>query len=113
MSHTIENNPHKEHFITKYIFSMDHEMIAKQFLITGIVMAFLALLMSIFSAISTNIEVVSPIFYPAFTCKFVLSMSGSKLSDEKGWEIGIFSAIIRISVGLEDIADILTKLIWA
>jgi hypothetical protein len=27
---------------------MDHEMIAKQFLITGIVMAFLALLMSIF-----------------------------------------------------------------
>jgi cytochrome c oxidase subunit 1 len=29
---------HKETFITKYIFSMDHKMIAKQYLITGIFM---------------------------------------------------------------------------
>lgn len=38
---------HKESFLTKYIFSQDHKMIAKQFLITGIVMAFVALFLSI------------------------------------------------------------------
>ena len=27
---------HKETFITKYIFSQDHKMIAKQYLITGV-----------------------------------------------------------------------------
>ena len=37
---------HKETFITKYIFSQDHKMIAKQFLITGIIMAVLGMLMS-------------------------------------------------------------------
>jgi cytochrome c oxidase subunit 1 len=29
---------HKETFITKYIFSIDHKMIAKQYLISGIIM---------------------------------------------------------------------------
>ncbi len=38
---------HKETFISKYIFSMDHKMIAKQFLITGITMAFIAMTLSI------------------------------------------------------------------
>lgn len=38
---------HKESFITKYIFSQDHKMIAKQFLITSIFWAFVALVMSI------------------------------------------------------------------
>jgi len=38
---------HKETFISKYIFSMDHKMIAKQFLITGITMAVIAMILSI------------------------------------------------------------------
>ncbi|CAF4606373.1 unnamed protein product, partial [Rotaria socialis] len=29
---------HKDTFVTKYIFSIDHKMIAKQYLLTGIVM---------------------------------------------------------------------------
>jgi cytochrome c oxidase subunit 1 len=29
---------HKQNFISKYIFSLDHKMIAKQYLITGIIM---------------------------------------------------------------------------
>ena len=37
---------HKENFITKYIFSMDHKMIAKQFLLTGMFMALVGMLMS-------------------------------------------------------------------
>jgi len=38
---------HHETFLTKYIFSQDHKMIAKQFLITGIIMAFFAMFLSI------------------------------------------------------------------
>ncbi|GAC1594525.1 MAG: cbb3-type cytochrome c oxidase subunit I [Chitinophagaceae bacterium] len=37
----------KETFISKYVFSMDHKMIAKQFLITGIIWALLGGLMSV------------------------------------------------------------------
>ena len=38
---------HHDTFITKYIFSQDHKMIAKQFLITGITMAVIAMSLSI------------------------------------------------------------------
>lgn len=38
---------HKETFITKYIFSMDHKMIAKQYLITGIIMGVIGVSMSL------------------------------------------------------------------
>ena len=38
---------HKETFISKYIFSLDHKMIAKQFLITGMFMGIIGMLMSI------------------------------------------------------------------
>ena len=38
---------HNETFISKYIFSLDHKMIAKQFLITGMFMGVVGMLMSI------------------------------------------------------------------
>ncbi len=38
---------HKESFISKYVFSMDHKMISKQFLITGIVMGMVGMIMSL------------------------------------------------------------------
>ena len=37
-THHEEDHHHKETFITKYIFSQDHKMIAKQYLITGLFM---------------------------------------------------------------------------
>ncbi|WP_369752607.1 cbb3-type cytochrome c oxidase subunit I [Flavobacterium sp. WC2409] len=37
---------HKDTFITKYIFSIDHKMIAKQYLITGIIMGIIGVSMS-------------------------------------------------------------------
>lgn len=45
--HGHDHGHHKETFITKYIFSQDHKMIAKQFLITGIIMAVIAMILSI------------------------------------------------------------------
>ncbi len=38
---------HKETFITKYIFSQDHKMIAKQFLVTGMIMGIIGVGMSL------------------------------------------------------------------
>lgn len=46
--HSHDHHEHKETFITKYIFSTDHKMIAKQFLVTAIFMAFVAFMMSFF-----------------------------------------------------------------
>ena len=34
-----EHHHHHETFISKYVFSQDHKMIAKQFLVTGIIWA--------------------------------------------------------------------------
>ncbi len=42
-----DHGHHKETFISKYIFSMDHKMISKQFLVTGIIMGTIGMLMSL------------------------------------------------------------------
>lgn len=46
-SHSEEVHHHKETFLTKYVFSQDHKMIAKQFLITGMVMGIMGMIMSL------------------------------------------------------------------
>jgi len=54
MSHEIDHHEHDHHeehhhkdtFITKYIFSIDHKMIAKQYLITGTIMGIIGVGMS-------------------------------------------------------------------
>ena len=38
---------HKDTFVTKYIFSIDHKMIAKQYLITGIIMGVIGVAISL------------------------------------------------------------------
>ena len=43
--HLMEHH-HKENFFTKYIFTMDHKMIGKQFLITGMIMGIVGVMMS-------------------------------------------------------------------
>ncbi len=45
-AHTAHHH-HEESFVSKYIFSHDHKMISKQFLITAIVMAWVAVIMSL------------------------------------------------------------------
>ncbi len=38
----------KESFISKFVFSRDHKMISKQFLITAIIMAVIGMMLSVF-----------------------------------------------------------------
>ncbi len=45
--HDDHHGHHKETFISKYVFSMDHKTIAKQFLITGIIWAIIGGLFSV------------------------------------------------------------------
>ncbi|MDO5607770.1 MAG: cbb3-type cytochrome c oxidase subunit I [Capnocytophaga sp.] len=42
-----DHTHHKEPFLSKYVFSYDHKMISKQYLITGIVMGIIGILMSL------------------------------------------------------------------
>lgn len=44
--HGHEEEHHTESFVSKYIFSMDHKTISRQFLITAVIMAFIAMTMS-------------------------------------------------------------------
>ena len=48
MAAAAHDHHHKESFISKYLFSQDHKMIAKQFLVTAIFMAIIAVMLSIF-----------------------------------------------------------------
>ena len=45
--HHGHDHHHQESFISKYVFSMDHKMISKQFLITGIIMGVIGMGMSL------------------------------------------------------------------
>ena len=45
---TDHGHHHKETFISKYVFSMDHKMIAKQFLVTGMLMGVIGMMLSLF-----------------------------------------------------------------
>lgn len=42
-----DHHEHHETFVSKYIFSMDHKTISRQFLVTAVIMAVLAMIMSI------------------------------------------------------------------
>ena len=43
-----EHAHHEESFISKYIFSQDHKMISKQFLVTAMAMGIVAVMLSVF-----------------------------------------------------------------
>lgn len=45
-SHDHHDHHHQETWVTKYVFSMDHKMISRQFLVTAVIMGVVAMLMS-------------------------------------------------------------------
>lgn len=45
--HHDHEHHHEESFISKYVFSMDHKVISRQFLVTAVIMAVIAMMMSI------------------------------------------------------------------
>src|ERR1700744_1979984 len=65
-----EIHHHKETFITKYVFSQDHKMIARQFLITAMIWAILGGLMSVLFRLQLG--------YPDSTFPILEDLLGSK-----------------------------------
>ena len=47
--HDDHEHHHEQTFITKYIFSTDHKMISKQYLITGLIMGIIGIAMSYYT----------------------------------------------------------------
>jgi cytochrome c oxidase subunit 1 len=74
-SHDAHHGHHKESFISKYVFSMDHKMIAKQFLITGIIMGTLGMAMSLIFRLQ--------LAYPDMKFPFLESLIGQWGKDGK------------------------------
>ena len=77
--HGHEHHHHHETFITKYVFSQDHKMISKQFLITGIIWAIVGGLFSVIFRLQLG--------YPNETFPFLEDLlghwaKGGKLSPE-------------------------------
>jgi len=77
--HHDEHGTHEHHqtFITKYVFSQDHKMICKQFLITGMIWAIIGGLMSVLFRLQLG--------YPDAHFKFLEDILGSKWA--KGGQI--------------------------
>jgi cytochrome c oxidase subunit I len=46
-AHVHDHDDHEESFVSKWVFSMDHKMISRQFLITAVIMAVVAMTMSV------------------------------------------------------------------
>lgn len=46
-AHAHDHHEHHETFVSKYVFSMDHKVISRQFLVTAVIMAVVAMVMSI------------------------------------------------------------------
>ncbi|MFT3748226.1 MAG: cbb3-type cytochrome c oxidase subunit I [Agriterribacter sp.] len=70
-----DGHHHHETFITKYVFSQDHKMIAKQFLITGIIWAIIGGLMSVLFRIQLG--------YPDVTLPWLEDIFGHWAKDGK------------------------------
>src|ERR1700742_3952454 len=78
-AHSDEHDGHHHHqsFITKYVFSQDHKMISKQFLITGMIWAIIGGLMSVLFRLQLG--------YPDTHFQFLEDLLGSKWA--KGGQI--------------------------
>ena len=81
LAHDVHHDEHGDHhhqsFITKYVFSQDHKMICKQFLITGMIWAIIGGLMSVLFRLQLG--------YPDAHFQFLEDILGSKWA--KGGQI--------------------------
>ena len=79
---------HKDTFITKYIFSIDHKMIAKQYLITGIIMGVIGVGMSMLFRMQ--------LAWPEESFKIFNLLLGDKFAPEGVMANDIYLALVTI-----------------
>lgn len=79
---------HEESFVTKYLFSQDHKMIAKQFLITGMLMAIVGMIMSTLFRLQ--------LAWPGEGFTFMNMMLGDKWAPEGVLDPNMYLALVTI-----------------
>ena len=79
---------HKDTFITKYIFSIDHKMIAKQYLLTGLIMGIIGILLSMLFRLQ--------LAYPEQPFKIFSFLLGDKFAPDGVMRNDIYLALVTI-----------------
>jgi len=83
-----DDHHHEESFVSKYIFSMDHKTISRQFLVTAVIMAVLAMLMSILFRLQ--------LAWPGEKFAFINFFLGDKWGKDGILEPGMYMALVTI-----------------
>ena len=83
-----EEHHHEENFVSKYIFSKDHKMISKQFLITAIIMGVVAMLLSILFRLQLG--------WPGQSFDFLEAVLGSKWANNGILDPNMYLGLVTI-----------------
>ena len=82
------DDDHEESFVSKYIFSMDHKVISRQFLITAVVMAVIAMTMSIIFRLQ--------LAWPGEKFAFINALLGDKWGKDGILDPNMYLALVTI-----------------
>ncbi len=83
-----EEHHHTDNFITKYIFSTDHKMIAKQYLVSGILWAFIGGLLSIIFRLQLG--------FPDMNMSFLRPLLGGWIQDSGSLDPEFYLALVTM-----------------
>lgn len=86
--HAHDHDEHHETFVSKYIFSMDHKVISRQFLITAVVMAVIAMTMSVIFRMQ--------LAWPGEKFAFINAMLGDKWGKDGILDPNMYLALVTI-----------------
>ncbi|MFZ9455682.1 MAG: cbb3-type cytochrome c oxidase subunit I, partial [Bacteroidia bacterium] len=87
-AHGHDHDDHEESFVSKYIFSMDHKVISRQFLITAVIMGVVAMVMSIIFRMQ--------LAWPAEKFGFINAMLGDKWGKDGILDPNMYLALVTI-----------------
>jgi cytochrome c oxidase subunit 1 len=83
-----DEHHHEETFISKYVFSMDHKMIAKQFLVTGIIMGLVGMFLSMIFRIQ--------LAWPDADMTWIKPLLGGWINDSGKLDPGFYMGMVTI-----------------
>jgi cytochrome c oxidase subunit 1 len=86
--HVHDADEHHESFVTKYIFSQDHKMISRQYLLTAIIMGVVAMMMSIIFRMQ--------LAWPGEKFAFVNALLGDKWAKDGILDPNMYLALVTI-----------------
>lgn len=87
-AHAHDHHEHHETFVSKYIFSMDHKVISRQFLVTAVIMAVIAMVMSIIFRLQ--------LAWPGEKFAFIEMMMGQKWGKDGILDPNAYLALVTI-----------------